>query len=374
MNLAIISEVAGYPWAGSEELWLATAQRALARGWGVTACLHLDLHRAPSLDRFRTAGGKVAEWKRPFIARFTKIQQRISPNFKSAKLGNPSVLLLSAGSLPSLVNLPGLTEYLADAGIPYLVLCQFNADCLPISTSERNKIKNLLLGAAKVVFVSQQNWQLAERQCSIRLPDAEVVMNPTRTILDHPLPQQESGRIEFGCVARMETLWKGQDVLLEILSKEPWKSRDWHLHFFGDGPDRPHLEAWTIQCGLESRVTFEGYVRSVVEIWANCDAMVLPSRGEGTPLAVLEAMMCGRPVIATDVGGNAEVVEDGATGFIADAATPRSFGAVLERAWNARNQWPEMGREAHVRARKLADADPAEILFQRVMDLISVPA
>lgn len=366
MNLAVISEVAGCQWAGSEELWLATTKLALADGWQVTASLHADLHMAPSLEAFCEMGGWVVAWKRPSIARFSKIQQSLNPNFSPAKLGHPAVLLLSAGSLPSLVNLPGLTEYLAKSDLPYVVLCQFNADCLPITACEREKIKHLLLKAAKVVFVSKHNWLLAERQCGLRLPDAEVIMNPIRTVLEAPLPPRQSDRIHFGCVARMQTLWKGQELLLDILSSDSWKSRDWCLHFFGSGPDLEYLEEWTIQCGLQDRVVFEGYVRAVEDIWSQCDVMVLPSRGEGTPLAILEAMMCGRPVVTTDVGGNAEVLEDGATGFIADAATPRSFGAVMDRAWERRADWRMMGVEAHIRARELAQADSPGLLLSAI--------
>ena len=74
--------------------------------------------------------------------------------------------------------------------------------------------------------------------------------------------------------------------------------------------------------------------------------LVLPSRAEGTPLALVEAMLCGRPAVITDVGGNAEWIADGRTGFVAEAASARSFGATLERAWLARADWQKMGLQA----------------------------
>lgn len=360
MRIAVISDVAGYPWAGSEELWLQMAVRALDSGHQVTACLHPDLHAGQPLGALVEAGGKLTSWNRCRISRLEKIKQRIAPNFSVGKLGTPDVILVSAGSLPSLTYVPALMEFLLSVRISVVVLCQFNSDALGIAPAERECLRRLLQHAAAVIFVSEQNKGLAKRQFALPLEDAKVVYNPIRVVLTEPLPSRNNqDDVVFACVARMETLWKGQDLLLEVLSKEPWASRNWKLRFFGEGPDEQHVRDWSGLLGMQDRVTFEGYIRDVREIWRDTDLMVLPSRGEGTPLAVLEAMMCGRTVVTTDVGGNAEVIEDGISGFIADAATLTSFGDALERAWEARECWPEIGAAAHARATQIAASEPA---------------
>src|SRR5207245_589821 len=96
-----------------------------------------------------------------------------------------------------------------------------------------------------------------------------------------------------------------------------------------------------------------------------------PSYAEGTPLALVEAMLCARPAVVTDVGGNAEWVEEGATGFLAAAPTARSIGDALERAWGARERWPALGHAARTAA--LARHDPAPgrtvlALLERAVD------
>ncbi|WP_423787774.1 glycosyltransferase, partial [Klebsiella pneumoniae] len=88
--------------------------------------------------------------------------------------------------------------------------------------------------------------------------------------------------------------------------------------------------------GLGDRVKFAGFVTSVENIWAANHALILPSRYEGMPLAMVEAMLCARPVVATDVAGHAEIIDDAINGFLADAPTVGSLGKALDRLWARR--------------------------------------
>ena len=109
-----------------------------------------------------------------------------------------------------------------------------------------------------------------------------------------------------------------------------------------EGDNRGSLERLAQRLGLADRVVFEGHVAGVEKIWSLNHVLVMPSRIEGLPLAIIEAMLCGRPVVATDVAG-AEVV-DGVTGFLAEAATVGSVGNALERFWPAR-RLGKLGRQ-----------------------------
>lgn len=338
--------------------------KALQSGHTVTSCLHKDLCRADSLKLFFNAGGDLINWTRFRIGRFEKARQAFFPQFTPPKLGNPDVLLVSLGALPAMNYVPGLVNFLLKTPQPFVILCQFNADSLGIAPHERESVRHVLERANSVVFVSEQNRVLARRQYCLKLPNSHVIYNPIRIHLESPLPYNGiESEVVFACVARFETLWKGQDLLLEILANDVWKARKWKLKFFGEGPDLEHVKNYTKMLALEEQVTFEGYVRDVRQIWSESHLMVLPSRGEGTPLAILEAMMCGRPVVTTDAGGNLEVIEEGVTGWIADAATARSFGMALEKAWNCKNKWQSMGLSAHKKALQLAKKKPDELLL-----------
>jgi glycosyltransferase involved in cell wall biosynthesis len=79
-------------------------------------------------------------------------------------------------------------------------------------------------------------------------------------------------------------------------------------------------------------------------------------------------MLCGRPVVATDVGAVSEWIEDGQTGFIAEASTAKSFGAALNRAWQSQSQWKQMGIQAHKDATEKLDYSPGQSLLKLVLD------
>jgi glycosyltransferase involved in cell wall biosynthesis len=100
----------------------------------------------------------------------------------------------------------------------------------------------------------------------------------------------------------------------------------------GDGPLRGELEALSVALGLTERVAFLGYQRHVGDILAASDLLVSSSRdNEGCSNSILEAMFLGVPVVATDVGGNAELIANGVTGYLTRMQDPHALAASIER-------------------------------------------
>jgi glycosyltransferase involved in cell wall biosynthesis len=125
------------------------------------------------------------------------------------------------------------------------------------------------------------------------------------------------------------------------------------------------LERLAQRLGLSDRVVFAGHA-PVAEIWASNHVLVMPSRREGLPLAMVEAMLCGRPVVATDVAGHSEIIEDGVTGFLADAPTVSSMAKALEQFWARRADAMEIGAAASKRIRGLLPSDPVQIFSEKI--------
>jgi N-acetyl-alpha-D-glucosaminyl L-malate synthase BshA len=89
------------------------------------------------------------------------------------------------------------------------------------------------------------------------------------------------------------------------------------LLLVGDGPERSRVEALARQLGLSQAVVFVGKMLSFVELLRASDVFLMPSESESFGLAALEALSCGVPVVASDVGGIPEVVTDGEVGYLA---------------------------------------------------------
>jgi glycosyltransferase involved in cell wall biosynthesis len=120
---------------------------------------------------------------------------------------------------------------------------------------------------------------------------------------------------------------KGHRFLVEAVPKV----RDAIFILAGDGPERDALEEQVRLLAVEDRVRFLGYRSDIPELLANSDALVLPSLYEGLPLAVLEAMAAGKPVVATSVGGTDEAVVDGETGFLVPPRDSDALAAAIRR-------------------------------------------
>ena len=94
------------------------------------------------------------------------------------------------------------------------------------------------------------------------------------------------------------------------------KDHPWAVDLIGDGPLMGQMESLAAELGLGERVRFLGQRKDVDQILAQAQAFLLVSNWEGFPLSILEAMRAGLPVVASDVGGSAESVRDGESGFV----------------------------------------------------------
>lgn len=381
MKIAFISIMAGSPWGGSEYLWVEAAMEALRNNHEVIVSVFDWSARHPLIQELERAGAQIhirRRWAKFAFA--DRIINRLRFELYSrgllhdpyAKIRNfrPDVICVSQGGSTDLVY-DGVQCLIADRNTPVVIISQMNFEhrILPFHIIE--PLQKLFRIAKVAYFVSQRNLEVLERQICLPLPHGEVIANPVnlKTTGVLPFPSLQNTPVRMACVGRLESDAKGQDILIQVLSAEVWKDRDWILSLYGSGRDEQYLRMLVKAFGLEDRVIFRGHVHDIRELWASHHILLMPSLREGTPLALIEAMACGRPSVVTDVAGNAVYCRENETGFLAESPNVKYFGAAMERAWASMDRWEAMGKAGFDFYDNHTDKNPALTLLQKVESL-----
>jgi glycosyltransferase involved in cell wall biosynthesis len=143
---------------------------------------------------------------------------------------------------------------------------------------------------------------------------------------------------------------KGGEFLIEAMPSVVQAHPGTTLRIVGDGPERARLEALVSRLHLGQAVEFLGYQPASAQLLAQFDALVVPSIYDVHPLVAVEAMACGLPVIASAVGGLAETVVDGKTGFLVPPRRPDELAGAINRLLASDALRHSMGVEARKRA------------------------
>lgn len=369
-----------YPWGGSEALWFEMAKAALKSGIEVVVSYKYWDTTPPKISELIRLGATVIFRHNKTI--YPNLYQRLVAkalrkpvNFNRALLfepifeAKPDKIVLNEGAFANVVHFPELSQLLLQNRhkIPYSSIVQQNKEFGMIPGQQTELARRIYLNAQKVFFVSQRNKQVAEYMLSRALPNGRVVRNPVNLKRVDTISYMAQKKIKLASVGRLECKAKGQDVLLRALAvlKDDY---DFELTFYGKGPDEDNLKALTQFLSLEDKVVFAGFAESIERVWKDNHLLVLPSHYEGIPLAVVEAMLCGRPCLLTDVAGNTEWITHGESGFIAESTTVKVLVKTLEDAFSQKNKWESMGKIGALKAKELYDLTPGETILKLVWD------
>jgi glycosyltransferase involved in cell wall biosynthesis len=159
------------------------------------------------------------------------------------------------------------------------------------------------------------------------------------------------GSLVIGIVARLDAI-KDHRTLFRAVASLTERIPHLHLAVVGDGPERAPLEALVESLGMSGRIHFAGERPQAPNSHALFDVSVLCSLSEAFPNSILEAMAAARPVVATNVGGNSDAVEEERTGLLVPAGDPSRLASAIERLAND----PALRLKLGVAARASAEA------------------
>jgi glycosyltransferase involved in cell wall biosynthesis len=364
MRIAFVSVMTGSPWAASEVLWADTAALALKQGHDVLVSTFRWPVVPKELQALASLGAQLdlrslTRWRRR-----SALMTRLTGSFRSLQQFKPDAICINQGGTYDIARSghnAALRSVLRRLDVPYIVMC--HCEQPPPPKRNINAARNVFARASIVGMVSENLRLVSESHLGVRLPNVRTFHNPVNLKRIEYLPWPATQRtLKMAFVGRLDPV-KNLESLITALADDDWKARDWSLTVFGAGPDRGSLEKQCSAAGLSQQIRFAGFAGDIAAVWAEHQVLVMPSRFEGVPLAMIEAMLCGRPVVATNTGGISEWLEDARCGYLISAPAPNEIAAALEKTWAQRDRLEAMGRYAHERTLARRDADPARTLL-----------
>lgn len=200
------------------------------------------------------------------------------------------------------------------------------------------------------VVANSGGLQALARSFAPELPVA-VIPNGVDATAFSPAPKQEeiAGPVRLLFVGRL-VYQKGLDVLLAALAPLAAET-DFHLELIGDGDERAGLEAEARRRGFAPKLTFSGWLArdEIARRYRAAEVFVFPSRDEGMPNVVLEAMASGLPIVATAIAGSEELVRDGINGLLVPSENAAALTGALRRIIADAALRAKMGRASRAR-------------------------
>lgn len=177
-----------------------------------------------------------------------------------------------------------------------------------------------------------------------------------------PVDRVAGDGITFGSVGGLRAV-KNQSLALQAIAACPPEIR---LLLVGDGPDESSLRRRSQELGLEGRVEFVGVMADTAPAYARMDAFLNSSRSEQMPIAVLEAMASGLPVVATDVGDVKQMLHPDNQPFIVHTGDEKAMAAAMQHLAGDDSTREDLGRKNRARAEAEYDAD---VCYGKYLDL-----
>lgn len=368
-KIAFIGVNSTAPWGGSEALWAQTAVRLAQSGYQVGVNVKGWTTKPKQIQTLEAMCSVTYRYyDRNLLEKLTFIAQRGKQFYRWLDRFQPDLAVISQAC-----NNDGLywMEACAARKIPYVTIAQSGSEQYWYPDALNQRLANAYRQTQRCYFVSQRTLDLTVKQIAIALPQAEVVRNPFNVAYDAaPSWTSTDTGFKLACVGRINPVSKGQDVLFEVLRSPKWKNRPLTVTLIGAGDHIETLKRLKTLWDL-SNIEFGSFTPNIEEVWATHHGLILPSRYEGLPLVIVEAMLCGRMCIVTDVAGNTELVEDEVNGFVAKAPTPELLDEALERAWEARESWYELGKVASEKVRRVISPDPIEDFSQEIEQILA---
>jgi glycosyltransferase involved in cell wall biosynthesis len=353
-SILFISTMNGDPWGGSEEFWYDIALWMSKNGYKVGCCFfEWPSGKKERIDNLEKTGCKIWLLPNPRLAGNALLKMKIQKKgyrlLKEICSDQWSIICLSQGGYEDVTHRP--FRFLYRHLDKFVIVYHNYNESHRLSKSRSRNLKKWTDNAILNMGDAGRIFEAVKKVSAIDIPRQFTFNNPlTIPYQAQPFlwpPKDGADRYMFTMLAQLDTRRKAQDMLIHALSDQKWKSRNWVLHLYGDGQDRSMLKDLVDKYDSGDKIKVMGHTNEVYKILQKTHLLFQITHIDAMPLSVTEAMNMARPCIVSNVGDMPLWIRDGKNGYIAPEVSQAAIDKTLERAWQEREKWEQMGLEAH---------------------------
>lgn len=365
-------------WGGSEILWTQAAKQLAELGFNVSAVAAYDftlvrdfISEEKLFFDLSKRFDKIPLLKRAINKSGLKEFKAVDNLEKFVEKNRPCLAIISQGN-----NVEGMEfmEFCVKKKIEYATITHLVVvSKWPMMNDGRlNILHGLFRKSLKNFFVSKYTQRMSEKFIGYKIANSQIIYNPFIKNANEEVayPKVINENYKVALLGRLENYHKGYDLLIDVISQEKWKNRKIHFTIYGAGPHLKLINRLIALNDLKS-ITATEHVEDIMEVWKNNHLLLMPSRLEGQSLTLIEAMNFKRACVVTNVGGVEELIKEGVSGFIAEYPAPAAIDSALERAWEKRNEWGQMGIEAYLSIKANHPKDAIEYFIDLLTPFIN---
>lgn len=368
----------GASWGGSEELWYKTALLALKNGWTVSCAVYDWPEKKEKISVLTDFGASIYFLPNKGAKRQNFIQKTQFKITKKTSLRKATQSLLFSKHDIVVVNLGEFENTHSTwkdiyKKLPAFILLFHNyQEGQRLSKEKAEIMQSWIYHSKSNLFASKKIIEVLEKS-GIEMKNGHALLNPIG--FNTPLQLQEypplrNGSYRFVMLAALDVSRKAQDNLIKALSDEKWKLRNWTLHLYGDGKDKKVLQQLISKNNLDQKIFLHGHTSNVRRVLQEAHLLLQLTHIDAMPISVVEAMATGRPVAVSKIGDMPEWVIDGESGWVSENASVTCIDDTLEKAWQQKEKWPQIGEAAFTSFRKRFAENAEERLLEKIKQAV----
>lgn len=351
-SILFLSVMNGSAWGGSEEQWFRLALWMAKKKYDVAVSCFDWPEKAERLNALQNEGIKLfllPKNNKGIIARW-----RLQKQVNKIPFEKYDLVFINQGGVKDISHSPFKTIYKRCR--KYVTSSHNYYEKGSLSYFKKSLLAKWFSNASLNIGDSQKIFDALQNKFNIHPANNKVVYNP----IGFPYPEKinpfstaNNNSVIFTMLAALDVVRKAQDVLINALSNDKWKSRNWYLYLYGEGDDFEILNSLIKHNKIDDKIFLKGHTDNVVSALNQSHLNLQITHIDAMPISVVEAMALSRPCIVSKVGDMPIWVQHEQNGYISSAITVEAIDEVLELAWHQKDKWSEMGEKSFAKFQEL---------------------